>query len=549
LIKIIPLGGLGEIGLNMMAIECDDHILVVDSGLMFPDDYMPGVDLVIPDFEFLKENRKKIGAVTLTHGHEDHIGAMPFFLKEFTAPVYGTNFTLELLKEKLKEHRILEHVDLRRINAGDVTELGPFKVEHIRVNHSIVDGVGLAIETPEGIIVHSGDFKIDPTPVDGLSTDLNRFAHYGAKGVLAFFSDSTNAEKEGFTLSEKDVRKTLEDLFLDCKGRVIVAAFASNISRIQQVISLAVNFNRKVLLNGKSMITNLGIAKREGFIDIPDDVEIKERQIDKFPDNRITIITTGSQGEPMSALTRMARGRHKSIKIKNGDTIILSSRFIPGNERAITSIINKLYRMGADVVYEKVSDIHTSGHANQEELKLMLTLIKPRYFVPIHGEYRHLVRHSQLAEDTGIPAERILIAENGTVICFENQQMSLGGNISTGRTLVDGKGVGDVGEIVLRDRMRLGEHGMVIIQLAVDEKTGKIISGPQIMSRGFVFEDQAGSIFEDAKGIVLEVLEEFEHAESIDWTVVESEIEKRLKKFFYKIIERRPLVLPLIMML
>ncbi|MDZ7699187.1 MAG: ribonuclease J [Deltaproteobacteria bacterium] len=473
MLKVIPLGGLGEIGLNMMVIQYEDALFVVDAGLMFPDVYMPGVDRVIPDFSYLHENREKIKAVILTHGHEDHIGAMPFFLREFSVPVFATTFTLRLLEEKLKEYTFSHEPDLRQIAPGDHTDIGPFTVEYIRVNHSIVDGVGLAIHTPEGLIIHSGDFRIDYTPVYSEATDLNRFAHYGAKGVLAFFSDSTNAEKEGFTMSEKDVKKTLAELFDTCEGRLIVASFASNISRIQQAISLAVRSGRKVVLNGKSMITNVGIAKEEGFITIPEETEISERQISQFPDRNIAIITTGSQGEPMSALTRMAKRTHKGIEIQKGDTVILSSRFIPGNEKAIASIINRLYRLGARVVYEKVSDIHTSGHAKRAELKLMLDLVKPTYFVPIHGEYRHLVNHAQIAYEMGIPETHVIIAQDGDVICFEEGTHWMDEGISTGRILVDGKGVGDVGETVLRDRRRLSGHGMVVVLLALDENRGR----------------------------------------------------------------------------
>ncbi|HBF43432.1 MAG TPA: ribonuclease J [Desulfobacteraceae bacterium] len=549
MLKVIPLGGLGEIGLNMMAIEYGQNILVVDSGLMFPDDYMPGVDLVIPDFGYLRENRDLVKAIVLTHGHEDHIGAMPFFLKEFSIPVFGTSFTLELLKVKLKEHNLLDQADLQIISPGDITRLGPFNVEYIRVNHSIVDGVGLAIETPEGILIHSGDFKIDPTPVHGQSTDIIRFAHFGERGVLALLSDSTNAEKEGFTLSEKQVRKTLEDLFQTCRGRVIVASFASNISRIQLVINLAVEFGRKVAFSGRSMITNIGLAKEQGFISIPEDMEMSIRQISQVPDEKVTIITTGSQGEPMSALARVAQGRHKNIKIKKGDTIILSSRFIPGNERAITSVINSLYRMGADVVYEKVSDIHTSGHAKREELKLMLSLVKPRFFVPIHGEYRHLVRHAQIALDMGMPEECVFIAEDGDVISFENQQAHLKNPVHTGRILVDGKGVGDVKEVVLTDRLKLSNHGMVVALLAVNKQTGDTIYGPDIISRGFIFENQAELMIEDAKSIVLKVLDKLDHPspiDSIDLEELKTEIQRRLKRFFYKVVERSPLILPIV---
>lgn len=549
MIKIIPLGGLGEIGLNIMAIESERFILVVDAGLMFPDDYMPGVDLVIPDFGYLKENKERVRAIILTHGHEDHIGAMPFFLKEFSVPVFGTNFTLELLKAKLVEHNLPEQIDLRKIKPGDITQLGPFKVEYIRVNHSIVDGVGLAIDTPEGMLIHSGDFKIDPTPVNGQSTDLIRFAHFGEGGVLALLSDSTNAEKEGFTLSERQVRKTLEDLFRSCRGRIIVASFASNITRIQQVINLAVEFDRKVVFSGRSMITNINIARDQGFITMPEDWEINAHQISQFPDKGIAIITTGSQGEPMSALSRMARGKHKNIKIKKGDTIILSSRFIPVNERAITSVINSLYRMGGDVVYEKVSDIHTSGHAKREELKLMLDLVKPRFFVPIHGEYRHLVRHAQIALDMGMSEECVFVAEDGDVIEFENQKVRLEDTVQAGRTLVDGKGVGDVEENVMTDRRRLSNNGVVIVLLAMDKQTGDIIYGPDIISRGFIFENQAGFMLEDARSIVQEAFYELDRPfsiDSIELAGVKSDIQRQLKRFFYKAVERSPLILPII---
>ena len=546
MLKIIPLGGLGEIGLNMMVIQHDSHIVVIDAGLMFPDDYMPGVDLVIPDFTYLRENREKIEAVILTHGHEDHIGAMPFFLKEFPVPVFGTGFTLALLREKLKEHVLPKNADLRTVTPGETTAIGPFTVEYIRVNHSIVDGVGLAVETPEGLILHSGDFRIDPTPVDEQMTDLIRFAHFGGKGVLAFFSDSTNAEKEGYTLSERDVKKTLQNFFQSSRGRLIIASFASNITRIQEVISLAEQFGRKVVFNGKSMITNVGIAKAHGFIHYPEELEITEKKIKSLPDNQVVIITTGSQGEPMSALSRMARRQHKGIAVHKGDTIILSSRFIPGNEKAITSVINKLYGLGAEVVYENVSDIHTSGHARQAELKIMLSLVRPRYFIPVHGEFRHLVKHARIARDMGMDEDHVLIAQDGDVICFEKGRGEIKGAIATGRTFVDGKGVGDIEETVLRDRQKLRSHGMVVVQLVLDGQTGKILFGPEMVSRGFVFEDQGQFILEDARCIVLEVMDEIEKPFTVDCQRLEAEIRRRLKRFFYNVIERSPLIIPTI---
>ena len=546
MLTMIPLGGCGEIGLNMMAISFEQYILVIDGGLMFPEEYMPGVDIVIPDFQYLRDNKEMVRAIILTHGHEDHIGAIPFFLRDFNIPVYGTRFTLQLLTEKLKEHRLLDKVTLRKVSTGEVDQFGPFTIEFIKVNHSIVDGFGMAIDTPEGVIIHSGDFKIDLNPVGGQSTDLLRFAHYGDRDVLALLSDSTNVEREGFTLSESEVSKTLEDLFNVSNGRLIVAVFASNITRIQQVINLAVKYDRKVYFSGKSMMTNVRIARDEGFIQIPDDMEIHDDAIECIPDEKIVIITTGSQGEPMSSLTRMAKDRHKNLRIKKGDTIIMSSRFIPGNEKAITAIINNLYRMGAEVVYEKVSHIHSSGHAYREELKLMLNLVKPKFFIPIHGEFRHLVKHAQLAMESGLPSERTFLLENGMPLCFQNGTAKIGEKVHAGRILVDGKGVGDIGEMVLRDRRRLSGDGVVISLLAVDEQTGEIIYGPDIISRGFVFEDKGGFILEEAKCLVFEILDELEEPSHIDWIEVGLDIERQLKRFFYKIIERRPIILPII---
>lgn len=547
MLKVIPLGGVGEIGLNMMALEYGQDILVIDSGLMFPEEYMPGVDVVIPDIQYLRDKRDMVKWVILTHGHEDHIGAMPFLLREFNLPVFGTSFTIELLKEKLREHNLLDNALLHKVKPGELSEFGPFKVEYIRVNHSIPEGVGLAIETPEGLLVHSGDFRMDQTPVDGQATDLLRFAHYGERGVLALFSDSTNVEKEGFTLSEREVAKTLEGLFESCRGRVIVAVFASNITRIQQVVHLASRFHRKVHFSGKSMRANIRIAKEEKLLRIPPDMEIEEHEVDRLPDEEVAMITTGSQGEPMSSLTRMAESRHKGIKIRKGDMVILSSRFIPGNEKAITTIINNLYRMGAEVVYEKVSHIHSSGHAYQEELKLMLNLVKPRYFIPIHGEFRHLVKHLQVAAATGMPSDRLLLTEDGLPVCFDRGQASVSERVHTGRVLVDGKGVGDIGDVVLRDRRRLSGDGVVVVLLGVDEQTGDIIYGPEIVSRGFVFEDHSGFMLEEAKGLVLQVVNEIENRAHIDWAEVAPDIKRTLKRYFFNTIERRPLILPIIM--
>ncbi len=546
MLKIVPLGGLGEIGLNMMVVEYDHHMLVVDAGLMFPEAYMPGVDVVIPDMSYLRENADKLVSIILTHGHEDHIGAMPFLLKEFGVPVYGTSFTTELLKEKLREHDLLQGATLYRVKAGDRTQFGPLTVEYIRVNHSVVDGVGLAIETPEGIIVHSGDFRFDQTPLDGQTTDMGRFAYYGDRNVLLLFSDSTNVEKEGYTLSEKEVRRTLDELFRSSPGRVIVAVFASNIGRIQQVIDLALKYDRKVIFSGKSMRTNVRIARDEGLLRLPEGTEISESAIEQLPDDSITILTTGSQGEPMSALTRMAQDRHKGIRIRKDDRIILSSRFIPGNEKAIASIINSLYRLGAEVVYEKVSDIHSSGHAYREELKLMLNLVKPKFFIPMHGEYRHLVKHGQLALDMGIPNDRVLLAENGDVVVVEHNEVRLEGRVHAGRILVDGKGVGDVGDAVLRERQHLAKDGMVVVVIGIDAQTRAVVAGPEIISRGFAHLQDHEVLRDAAKRLVHEVLDGSPEEERRDAAVLKEYVRGALRKYIQKTFDRRPMVLPVV---
>ena len=543
-LKIIPLGGLGEIGLNMMVIEFEDHTIVVDAGLMFPDSFMPGVDVVIPNFNYIKESGRRLDAIIITHGHEDHIGAMPYLLKLYNVPVYGTKFTLALLAEKLKEHDLNE-IDLRTVSPGDVSIIGPFNIEYIRVSHSVVDGVALAIRTPEGVIIHSGDFKIDTTPIDGFMTDLQRFGSYGAEGVLAFLSDSTNVEREGFSISEREVCNTIKELFRDAEGRLIIAAFSSNISRINQIIKLAQETGRKICLSGKSMITNVKLAEEHSFISMPAGLEVNIKDISTYPDNKIVIITTGSQGEPMSSLSRIAKGQHKAVKIKQGDTIVLSSRFIPGNEKAITSLINDMCKLGANVIYEKVSDIHTSGHAHREELKIMLNLVKPEYFIPIHGEYRHLMHHANLAVTCGIDKKKVIIAENGDVISFRSKAGSITEQVEVGKVLVDGKGVGDIEEQVLRDRRRLSGHGMVVIFIVIDLESGYILHGPEIVSRGFVLQENGGHILEDAKSIILEILDEYNTV--ADDETIKLLIQKRLKVFFYDTLERSPMILPVIM--
>jgi len=545
-LKIIPLGGLGEIGLNMMAFEYGDTIFVVDAGLMFPEDYMLGVDYVIPDFNYLKENKSKVSGIVLTHAHEDHIGALPYLLKEINVPVFGTRFTLGIVKHKLEEHGLLSSTSLNEISHRKKLKIGIFELEFIRVSHSVVDGIGIAVKTPYGLIVHTGDFKISHTPVDGVMTDLNKFARCGDEGVLALLSDSTNVEKEGYTISDKKIGQSLAKIITESKGRIIVALFASNVARIQQIVNIAKSKGSKILINGRSIEVSTSIAKDLGYIHIPEKMEIDIKQIDDFKDDEIIIITTGSQGEPMSALARMSRGIHKQIKIKEGDTVIFSSKFIPGNEKAISSIINNLYRKGADVIYEKISDIHVSGHAFQEELKLMINLTKPEHFIPIHGEYRHLILHSRLAEQVGISKNKILLAEDGQVIEFDENGGKILDKIMTGRVLIDGKGVGDVGRSVLKERRMLSRDGFVVVNMVFDEETGIIMHGPEIVSHGFVFEMEKGHLLEDAKCVILEILEETgpDVPDRID--KIRSRIQPALKKYFYFTIGRRPVILPFI---
>ena len=545
-LKIIPLGGLGEIGLNMMVFEYGDTIFVVDAGLMFPEDYMLGIDYVIPDFNYLKENKSKVSGIVLTHAHEDHIGALPYLLKEINVPVFGTRFTLGIVRHKLEEHGLLSSTSLNEISHRKKLKIGIFELEFIRVSHSVVDGIGIAVKTPYGLIVHTGDFKISHTPVDGVMTDLNKFARCGDEGVLALLSDSTNVEKEGYTISDKEIGETLAKIIIESKGRIIVALFASNVARIQQIVNIAKSKGSKVLINGRSIEVSTNIAKDLGYIHIPKKMEIDIKQIDDFKDDEIIIITTGSQGEPMSALARMSRGIHKQIKIKEGDTVIFSSKFIPGNEKAISNIINNLYRKGADVIYEKISAIHVSGHAFREELKLMINLTKPEHFIPIHGEYRHLILHSRLAEQVGISKNKILLAENGQVIEFDENGGRVLDKIMTGRVLIDGKGVGDVGRSVLKERRMLSRDGFVVVNMVFDEETGIIMHGPEIVSHGFVFEMEKGHLLEDAKCVILEILEETgpDVPDRID--KIRSRIQPALKKYFYFTIGRRPVILPFI---
>src|SRR3972149_80781 len=527
---IIPLGGLGEIGLNMTVFRYGDDIIVVDAGLMFPEEEMLGVDVVIPDITYLLENQEKVRGIIITHGHEDHIGALPYILREINIPVYGTPLTIGLISEKLKEHDLNEK-----------TNLIP-----IRITHSIVDGIGIGITTPVGRIVHTGDFKFDQTPVDGQLLDIHRFADYGNMGTLVLLSDSTNSEREGYCLSEREVGVAFNEIFASAKKRIIVATFASNIHRIQQVIDSAARYNRKVILNGRSVINNTRIAEELGYLSYPPDVKATMEDLNDLPDDQVVIVTTGSQGEPMSALSRMAMDDHKHIKIKEGDMVLLSSRFIPGNERAIGRGINHLFRRGANVLYEQVSDIHVSGHACREEQKMMLNLVKPEYFIPVHGEYRHLVYHARLAEGLGIPRENILILENGDVAQFSGEGAVKAGKVDSGRGFVDGKGIGEVGSIVLRDRKHLGTDGIIIVMIGIEKSSAKIITGPEIISRGFIYEVDYPEVIEELRQVVIALLGEMEAELKQEWIVVKDKVTATLKRHIKKKMERRPMIIPII---
>jgi len=548
MLKIIPLGGLGEIGLNMMVFEYEDTIVIIDSGLMFPEDYMLGVDYVIPNMEYIRNNKEKVAGILLTHAHEDHIGALPYLLKEVNIPVYATGFTIGMLRRKLDEHDLLPVTYLHEISPGKKLRIPPFEFEFIRVNHSVVDGVGIAINTPVGKIVHTGDFKLSDTVIPGMMTDIDTFERLGEEGVLALLSDSTNVEKDGRTISDEVIGETLRKIISNSTGRVIVALFASNIARIQQVVNIIKSGKRKIIFNGRSIELSVKTAVSLDMLHIPEDMEIDVDQIEQYSPDEILIMTTGSQGEPMSALTRMSTGMHKQIKVEKGDTVILSSKFIPGNEKAIAKIINNLFRKGADVIYEKISEIHVSGHAFKDELKEMINLTMPDYFIPIHGEYRHLFHHAQLAEDVGIPKQQVLLAENGHIIEFDENGGRINGEVSTSRILVDGKGIGDVGRLVLKERRLLSEEGLVVVTIAIDEETGFIVYGPEIASKGFVFEYETGHIIEDAKCVVLEIIEDisiFDPGDRVE--ALRKRLHRALREYFSFTMKRKPVILPFIL--
>jgi len=548
MLKIIPLGGLGEIGLNMMVVEYADTIIIIDAGLMFPEDYMLGVDYVIPDMDYIRANRAKAAGIILTHAHEDHIGALPYLLKEVNVPVYATAFTLGLLRHKLDEHGLLSASFLIEVSPRKKITISPFEIEFIRVNHSVVDGVGLAITTPVGRIVHTGDFKLSAASINEMSTDVARFEELGETGVLALLSDSTNVEKDGKAISDEVVGQTFDKIITRSAGRVFVALFASNIARIQQIVDIIKFKNRKIVFNGRSIELSVKTAIDLNMLHIPHGMTVDISEIEYYPPEEILIMTTGSQGEPMSALTRMSTGMHKHIQVVKGDTVILSSKFIPGNEKAIAKIINNLFRKGADVIYEKISAIHVSGHAFRDELKAMINLTMPDYFIPIHGEYRHLFHHAQLAEETGIPRDHILLAENGQVIEFDHDGGRINATVPTSRILVDGKGIGDVGRSVLKERRLLSEEGLVVVTLALDEETGFVVYGPEITSRGFVFESETGHIIEDAKCVILEIIEEVSILEPAHRTeAIRKKIHRALREYFTFTMKRRPVILPFIL--
>ncbi|MCL4516249.1 MAG: ribonuclease J [Firmicutes bacterium] len=546
-LRIIPLGGVGEIGKNMTVLEYGNDIIVIDAGLMFPDDEMLGVDLVIPDITYLQENKDRVRAIILTHGHEDHIGALPYVLKEINVPVYGTRLTLGIVKGKMEEVSPEVTANFQTVKAGDRINVGVFNIEFLRVSHSIPDVVALAIHTPYGYVLHTSDFKIDLTPIDGEVTDFHRFSDYGDRGVLVMLSDSTNAERPGYTLSERVVGQTFDDTFRVAENRILVASFASNVHRVQQIVDSAIKFGRKVCVVGRSMVNVVGIARDLGYLNIPDGVMVDVDDIDRIPLNRLVVITTGSQGEPMSALTRMCPHCSRKVNIIPGDTIIISASPIPGNEKLVARTINFLFKQGAQVIYEAFSGVHVSGHASQEELKLMLNMARPRYFIPVHGEYRHLVKHAQLAEAVGVSKENIFLTEYGDVIEINHKGAQLAGKVTAGKVLVDGLGIGDVGNIVLRDRKLLSQDGILIVVVTIDRQTGHVVAGPDIVSRGFVYMRESEELMDEARAKVRDALEKCQSERISEWSNIKTNVRDVLSRYLYERTKRRPMVLPIIM--
>lgn len=546
-VKVIALGGLNEIGKNMTVIEYKDEIVVIDAGLSFPEDEMLGVDIVIPDITYLLKNKDKVKGIFITHGHEDHIGALPYILKKIDVPVYGTRFSIGLIEAKLKEHK-LNNVKLNVVTPKQIVKLKNISVEFIKNNHSIPGSCSLAVHTDQGVIFHTGDFKIDLTPIDGDVMDIHRICELGSEGVLLMLADSTNVEKPGFTMSERTVGAGLDDLFRKANGsRIIVATFASNVHRLQQIINMAVKFNRKVAISGRSMVNVIGVARELGYLDMEDETLIDLNDISKYDDNELVIITTGTQGEPMSALARMSSSEHKKVEIKKGDLVIISAHPIPGNEKLISKVINLLFERGARVVYNDIADIHVSGHAAQEDLKLINRMVKPKFFMPVHGEFRMLKRHASLANELGMEEQNVFVMQTGQVLELDRNSARVTNTIPTGNVLVDGLGVGDVGNIVLRDRKHLSEDGLMIVVVTISKEDGKVLAGPDIISRGFVYVRESEDLMDGAKNLIKDVLNECEEKNIKEWAYLKNNIKENLKEYLYVKTKRNPMILPIIM--
>ena len=543
-LKIIPLGGVGEIGKNMTVIEYGSDIIIVDCGMSFPDEEMPGIDVVIPDMTYIEKNAANVRGILITHGHEDHIGAVPYALQKLNVPVYATKLTIALIEQKLTEIKV-DHADLNCVSPGDTIRLGCFSVEFIKTSHSIAGACALAINTPIGTLIHTGDFKVDYTPIDGEPIDIARLAYYGSRGVLALMSDSTNVENEGHTPSERGIGKTFEHCFDKAKGRVIVATFASNIYRIQQIADVAISFGRVVCFQGRSMVKIAEIAKELGYLQLPDESVVEVGQLKKYRDDQICVITTGSQGEPMSGLFRMANSSHK-VNVGKGDMVIISASSIPGNEKSVGRVINQLYQHGAKVIYERMADVHVSGHACKEELKLMLTLTKPRFFIPVHGEARHLYQHKELAEELGIPEEDIFVTEIGDVVELTRNKGRIAGSVTAGSVMVDGSGVGDIGNVVLRDRKLLSEDGIFTVVITLNKQTGALLAQPEILSRGFVYEKNSEELLKETRELVKAKAAQFEKNHRSNWCSIKNDIRNSIKNYLYERTKRRPMVMPII---
>ena len=543
-LRYLPLGGLGEVGINMWALEWEDKVLVVDSGLMFPQDDMLGIDLVLPDISYLLNRDRDVVGIFLTHGHEDHIGGLPYALKLLNVPVYGTRLTLGLLKPKLREHHILRESDLREVRIGDSVQLGPFRVEAVSVCHSIPDAVGLSIQTPVGRVVYTSDFKLDPAPPDGLPTDMARFKRLGDEGVLLLLSDSTNAEREGHSGSERDLHAPFERIFGEAPGRIVVASFASNIHRIQHLVRMAVQFDRRVAVVGRSLQQNFKTSRELGFLSVPEGLTVPLEEADRIPASKLLLLTAGSQGEPMSALTRFAAQRHPLVNVRKGDWVVISARPIPGNERMVHQTVNNLYRHGARVFYSEVGNVHVTGHAQREELREMLDAIRPRYFIPVHGEYRQLLQHAELAKEAGVSDDRVVVVEDGEAVELDAQSIQRGEKISTGLVFVDGLGVGDVEQVVLRDRRHLAEDGILVVTLALDRDTGSLRAGPDLLSRGVIEPELSTHLMADARKAAVDVIKRL--ADSRDVNILQEAIHDAVSKTVWRQTRRRPMVIPVV---